>query len=738
MSRFLYRLGRGAARRRRLTVIVWVVAMIGVSVAGSALGGAFSDDFNLPDAGSQRAYDLLEERFPSASGGSANIVFRAESGTLTDAANAAAITETVEVIADQPHVVGVVAPDAEQGTLSSDGTIGYAAVSYDTPSFELGLEPYERLETAVERGVEAGGLQIEIGGELAGASAQPETSSSELIGLLAAIVILLLAFGSVVAMGLPIGTALVGLGTGIGVITLLSAFVSVPEISTILSTMIGLGVGIDYALFVVTRYRQNLRAGMDPLHAIGVANATAGQAVVFAGSTVVIAILGLWLSGISFVGMMGTTAAIVVAVSVLAATTLLPALLGFTGHAIDKLSLPWVRRRARRDAVGGEPKANIWGRWGREVERHPWPYFLGALAVLVALAIPFFSIELGMTDDGTAPPSESRRRAYDLLSEGFGAGFNGPLLLAIEIDDPAAAQQLPRLQAALADTEGVAAVSPPQSNEAGDAAIMQVIPATSPQDHATTQLVHTLRDEVIPAATPDGALVHVGGGTATFIDLSDRITQALPWFIGAVVVLSFLLLMVVFRSLLVPLKAALLNLLSIGAAYGVVVAIFQWGWGASLLGIEESIPIVSFVPMIMFAILFGLSMDYEVFLLSRVREEYLKSGNNVESVVDGITTTARVITSAALIMIAVFLSFVTQADPIVKMFGIGLATAVFIDATIVRVVLVPATMVLLGDANWWLPGWLDRLLPKMDLEGTENLEPDPTPEPEPVTVGAAD
>ena len=331
-------------------------------------------------------------------------------------------------------------------------------------------------------------------------------------------------------------------------------------------------------------------------------------------------------------------------------------------------------------------------------------------------------MELGFPDDGTAPTSETRRRAYDLLSEGFGPGFNGPLLLAVEIDDPAALQGLDQLTSAIAATEGVAAVTPPQPNEAGDAAIIQVIPTTSPQDHATTELVRRLRVDTIPAATPEGAVVHVGGGTATFIDLSDRITNALPWFIGAVVLLSFLLLMVVFRSILVPLKAAVLNLLSIGAAYGVIVAIFQWGWGRSLLGIDQLIPIVSFVPMMMFAVLFGLSMDYEVFLLSRIREEYLKTGKNVESVVSGISTTARVITSAALIMIAVFLSFVTQPDPIAKMFGIGLAVAVFIDATIVRIVLVPATMVLLGDANWWLPGWLDRILPKMSLEFAEDPE----------------
>ena len=714
MSSFLYRLGRGAARRRWLTLAVWLAAAIAVFAAGQGLGGELTDEFDIPDAESQRAYDVLAERFPAASGTTATLVFHAEGrGALTDEANANVVAETLAAVADLPHVLQVSDPLETPGGLSEDATTGAAQVAYDLPADELGTEPYGRLEAVVEQ-ARTPVLAVEIGGEYAAFGGQQEPGSSEAVGLIAAIVILLLAFGSVVAMGLPVGTALVGLGTGIGIVVIVSAFVSVPVVSTTISSMIGIGVGIDYALFIVTRYRQNLHDGMEPLHAIGVASATAGQAVVFAGTTVVIAILGLWISGIAFVGMLGTAAAIVVAVAVVAAVTLLPALLGFAGGAIDKLSVHGILRRAEES----EHKENIWGRWGREVERRPWPYFLGALLVLVTLSVPFFSMELGMPDDGVAPTSETRRRAYDLLAEGFGAGFNGPLLLSVEIEDPAALGELDGLLGAIGATDGVAAVSPPQPNEAGDAAIVQVIPTTSPQDPATSELVHRLRDQTIPSATPEGAVVYVGGLTATFIDLSERVTNALPWFIGAVVALSFLLLMVVFRSILVPLKAALLNLLSIGASYGVVVAIFQWGWGRSLLGIDQSIPIVSFVPMMMFAVLFGLSMDYEVFLLSRIREEYLRTRNNVESVVTGISTTARVITSAALIMISVFLSFVTQPEPIVQMFGIGLATAVLVDATIVRVVLVPATMVLLGNANWWLPRWLDRILPEMSFEGT--------------------
>ena len=480
-------------------------------------------------------------------GTSAFIVFHATNGALEDQADA--VGSTLDAIAGQPHVVSVTDPLETQGAVSADGSIGYAQVAYDVSAVDLGTEPFTKLESAVDSGRSAD-LEAEIGGEYASWGSQPEPGSSELIGLLAAMIILLIAFGSVVAMGLPIGTAVIGLTTGTGLILIVSAFTSVPEFSTILSSMIGLGVGIDYALFIVTRYRQNLQAGMEPLHAIGLASATAGQAVVFAGITVAIALLGLWISGIAFVGMMATAAAIVVLVAVVAAITLLPALLGFAGNAIDNLS---IHRKRKRDETK-PAKENMWLRWGHEVEHRPWRYFIGAVLVLLLLAVPLFSMKLGFPDDGTAPTSETRRLAYDLLSEGFGPGFNGPLLLAVEIDDPAALQGLEGLNSAIAATEGVAAVTPPQPNEAGDAAIIQVIPTTSPQDQATTDLVRRLRDDTIPGATPEGAVVHVGGATATFIDLSDRITNALPWFIAAVVLLSFLLLMVVFRSVLVPLE----------------------------------------------------------------------------------------------------------------------------------------------------------------------------------------
>jgi RND superfamily putative drug exporter len=521
--------------------------------------------------------------------------------------------------------------------------------------------------------------------------------------------------------------------------------------------MMGLGVGIDYALFIVTRHRENLRQGMTVEEAAGRAVATSGSAVLFAGVTVMIAICGLAIAGIPVVTTMGLMVAMTVAVMVALALTLLPALLGFAGHKIDRSRLPGLRRVGQASiGADGTARETFWHRWGRQVSAHPWRWFATGVLVLGVLTVPVFSMRLGMTDNGTSPESLTTRQSYDLLAEGFGPGFNGPLLLSVELDGTPV-EALAPLERAIADTPGVDSVAPIQPNHDGTAAVLRVIPDTSPQDDATTQLVHHLRDDVIPAAVADtpGVQVHIGGQTAVFIDMSDKISSRLPWFLGAVIVLSVLLLTMVFRSVAVPLKAAVMNLLSIGAAYGVIVAVFQWGWLKGLFGVEETIPIVSFMPMMLFAILFGLSMDYEVFLLSRVREEYLHRRDNpppdptlppfeaataspndanTAAVIEGLSATARVITSAALIMISVFAAFVLGDDPVIKMFGLGLATAVFIDATIVRLVLVPATMNLLGDRNWWLPGWLDRILPRMDVEGATGLpEPElerPAPEPD--------
>jgi RND superfamily putative drug exporter len=719
MTSLLYRLGRASVRRRRLTVLAWAVLAIGVIALGQASGGRTSDAFDIPGVESQHALDVLQEEFPSAAGTSAQLVFAAEDGTLSDPRTASAIDAAVDDVAGQPDVAGV--GDVQR---SPDGRIAYVDVQYDKPSEEIRDAAYQRLETTMSDTNHAGVVRMELGGDLPTEAAQEEPGGQEFIGILVAVVVLLVAFGSVIAMGLPIGLALVGLATSIGLITLVASVVDVNSISPVLAAMIGLGVGIDYALFIVTRHRENLRLGMTVEDAAGRAIATSGSAVVFAGATVVIAICGLAIAGIPAVTVMGLMAGMTVAVMVAIALTLLPALLGFAGHKIDAIRLPGMRAGA-----GIPGRESLWHRWGRQVSAHPWRYLIGGALALCLLAAPAFSMRLGMTDNGASPTSMTTRQAYDLLADGFGPGFNGPLLLSARLDG-ATIDDLAPLEAAIAADPGVQAVAPVQPNAEGTAAVLRVIPTTAPQDEATTDLVHRLRDDVIPRAlsgTP-GADVYIGGQAASFIDMSDKVSSRLPWFVGAVILLSIVLLMTVFRSIAVPLKAAAMNLLSIGAAYGIIVAVFQWGWLKGLVGVEETVPIVSFMPMMLFAILFGLSMDYEVFLLTRVREEYLGRGDNDAAVVEGISATARVITSAALIMISVFAAFVLGDDPIIKMFGLGLAAAVLIDATIVRIVLVPATMKLLGDWNWWLPRWLDRLLPNVDVDGGTGL---PEPEYEP-------
>ncbi|MCB0960586.1 MAG: MMPL family transporter [Acidimicrobiales bacterium] len=719
MSNLLYRLGRATVRRRWLVLGLWLVALVGIGIVGRALGGEVVDDFSVPGTEAQAGRDLLADTLPDE-GARAQVVLRAPEGTtLADDDIAAQVADYLALVAEQPRVteVGALTPSPVEPT------IGFAFVTYDSDPADLGTAPGERL---VESGaaLRDAGFQVEYGGEVR-IGEQEIGGSSEVIGLLVAIVVLLLAFGSVVAMGLPLGTALIGLGTGLGIITVLESVISVPTVAPTLATMIGLGVGIDYALFIVTRHREHLHRGMTVEESAGRAIATAGQAVVFAGTTVVIAILGLAFVGISSVALMGCAIAVTVTVAVIAAITLLPALLGIIGHRIDKLRVPGVKLGMADDAT------TVAARWSRHVSRHPWPYALGSTALLVLLIVPFFSIRLGQTDAGNDPPGSTTRAAYDLLAEGFGPGFNGPLAIVVTKGEGPLADALPTVVDAIAADREVAAVAPnPMISEDGELALLTAFPKSAPQDAATQQLVHRLRGDVLPDAVERSGVgqTAVTGQTAFFIDISDKITSRLPIFIGSVLLMSFVLLMMVFRSVLVPLKAALMNLLGIGAAYGVLVAVFQWRWGGSLLGIEESLPIISFLPMFMFAILFGLSMDYEVFLMSRIREEYLHTGDNTLSVARGISHTARVITAAAIIMVSVFGSFAFGDDPTVKMFGIGLAVAIFLDATVIRMVLVPSTMQLLGDRNWWLPAWLDRLLPNLDLEGEGAL---PAPEYEP-------
>jgi RND superfamily putative drug exporter len=710
MSSFLERLGRWCARHPWRTIAAWVlVAIVVGGLAASAKG--YSDNFTIPGTESQHATDLLKEKFPAQAGATAQVVLHSTNGTLTDPTNAAAITTALADVARLPGVTGVVSPtEAGANGLSKSGDIGYAVVNYTKTGNEIKAKDLDQLEAAMQPARDAG-MQVEFGGEVARAGERPDLGSTEIYGLIAAMIVLLVAFGSVVAMGVPIGTALVGLLVGLSTVTVLTNFFDISSIATTIATMIGLGVGIDYALFVVTRHREQLAAGMSVADSAGHANGTSGMAVVFAGTTVVIAICGLIVAGIPTVTTMGFASAVVVAVSVLAAISLLPALLGVAGTKINSLRLPWVKRSQAAAAMHPEEiKKGMWVRWATHVANRPWRYLIASLVVLLALAAPALSMRLGQTDAGTLSTTSTQRRAYDLLGTGFGKGFNGPLLLVAEVPSGGTAALTPVVTAIGQDPD-VAAVGQPRMNPGGDTAVIRVLPKSSPQAQETSDLVSRLRSDVIPAATANSDVkVSVGGSTASFIDISDRIASRLPFFIGSVIALSFLLLMVVFRSILVPLKAAVMNVLSIGAAYGVIVAVFQWGWFRGLFGVSESLPIVSFIPMMMFAILFGLSMDYEVFLLSRVREEYLRSGDARTSVPIGLAATARVITSAALIMICVFLSFVLVDEPTVKMMGLGLATAVFVDATIIRLVLVPATMELLGNANWWLPRWLDRIL----------------------------
>ncbi|MEO6988657.1 MAG: MMPL family transporter [Aquihabitans sp.] len=731
MSRWLYKLGRFAAARRVLVVAGWLVVAVLLIAVDRGSGGGTVDNFEVPGVESQHAIELMKERFPERAGATAMVVFHTPTGAVTDPDASEGIEATVEEMRGLDHVLSITEPLASPRSISPDKDTAFSAVQFDGTTSDLGRGVVDDLK-ATANPAEAAGVQVEYGGELPTILKERSTGPAEMIGIIAALVVLFVAFRSFYATVLPLGVAMVGLLVGLSIVGILGSFIDIPSVAPRLGTMIGLGVGIDYALFVLSRHRDNLEAGMPNEESIGRTNATAGMAVVVAGGTVVVAILGLQMAGIPFVSALGYSASIVVAVAVLVAITLLPALLGFAGlRVVPRSHRAKISEREQTVDVPDDLKISddhsAWVRWAHWVAYHPWRSATAATLVLLVLAIPMLDMRLGQADAGTDPTSTTHRRAYDLLASGFGEGFNGPLLLTVDLGAGTDEAVLTDIAKTVMDDQGVRAVSPPEVNEAGDTALITVIPTTKPQDAATSDLVHRLRSSTLPDATADtDTTVLVGGPTAGFIDQSDKISARLPWFIGAVVTLSFLLLMVVFRSILVPLKAALLNLLSIGAAYGVVVAVFQWGWGRSFIGLDEAVPIASFVPMMMFAILFGLSMDYEVFILSRIREEYHRGHTNIDSVVEGLGATAKVITSAALIMISVFLGFVVSDDPVVKMMGVGLATAVAVDATIVRMVLVPSTMALMGDANWWLPRWLDRILPHLDIEGeAQNREMPP-------------
>ncbi len=709
----LARWARTAVRHRRAVLGVWGVALVLLFGLAIPFGGTFASDFSLPGTESQKALDLLKSRFPAQSGDSARIVFQAKAG-VNDPEIKARINTVLAQAKGLSGVVGVQSPfDPNSQAVSQDGTVAFATLQYAKQADALPKGDVDQLLKLVDRS-KGGGLTVEAGGQVVEATETEPPGSTEVIGLIGAIFILLIAFGSVVAMGLPLATALVGIGSAFALVAFSANFLSFPTFVTAFASMIGLGVGIDYALFIVTRFREGLHAGHSVEDAVVLAMGTAGRAVSFAGIVVAIALLGLIAVGIPFVAAVGIGASVVVAMAVLVALTLLPALLGFAGTRVDRWQLPLFKTKGSGDARG------FWFRFAGGIQRRPWLWMLVSLSALVVLALPFFRIHLGFSDAGNSPTSLHSRRAYDLLTEGFGKGFNGPFEAVVDLKGAGQNGQtvLGSVEQALKAAPNVAQVSPPIPNPAGDAAIIAITPKTAPQDNATQQMVRDLRSTTVPPAVAGtGARVYVAGPTAAFVDIGDRIQSRMPLFFGAVIGLSCLLLIAVFRSVVVALKAAVMNLLSIGASYGVIVAIFQWGWFSNIVGVKAG-PIETFLPMMMFAVLFGLSMDYEVFLISRIREEYTQTRDNADSVAHGLAVTARLITAAAAIMVVVFLTFVLGDNRIIKEFGIGLATAIFVDATIVRLVLVPSTMELLGDANWWLPRWLDALLPHLDIEGS--------------------
>jgi RND superfamily putative drug exporter len=732
------RLARTCYRRRWSVLAAWIVLLVGLSVVSGAAKGTFRDEFAIPGSESQNAFELLKEHgFAGVSGFQGQIVVHADG---PDGVRSPEVQRYVEGLFDDiessvPDTT-VASPYTDEGArqVSDDGTIAYGEIDMadrDSEDFTSAGDTVRDIVTSDSAVAERpDGVDVELGGDI---FADPAEFSSEAVGLLAAAIILLLAFGSVLAMGLPIMTALFGIGCGIALVGLVVNLITMPTFSNQTLAMIGIGVGIDYALFIVTRYREGLHDGLSPEGAVVRAIDTAGRAVLFAGSTVVIAIMGLFTIGLAFVRGLAVGISLGVLLTMLASLTLLPAVLGFVGTNIDRFGLPGSRRRREARAAraasdaSGTARPTLAYRWSRVVQRRPWPIFVLGTALLILLTLPLFGLRLGFADASNRPEEDTTRRAFDLLSEGFGPGANGPLLLAADL--PNGSGDLPVLQDLVADldaTPGVASVSPPIPNDDSSAAIVTVIPSTAPQEEATQQLVRDLRDDVVPAATQGSDVdVMVTGRQGATLDYADFTADRLPWFMGAVLVLSFLLLLVVFRSVLVPLKAVVMNLLSVGAAYGVIVAVFQWGWGKDLFGIDKAGPIEAWVPMMMFAIIFGLSMDYEVFLLSRIREDYDRTGDNASAVASGVAVTARVITAAAAIMFFVFGSFVLGVDRGLSLFGFGLAVAVLLDATVVRLVLVPATMELLGARNWWMPAWLDRIVPVVHVEASpHDVEPE--------------
>jgi putative drug exporter of the RND superfamily len=748
----LTKIARFSVRHKRVVVFgIWIPAAIIIAIISGITGSAFSTSMDLPESESRDVINILEQVNPQQAGGSAQIVFSSSIG-FKDPALQKSINDVLAKV-DAITDVDVAGPFATPGQVSQNGKIAFARVETKQMTVEEMASLAEDIEAVVDP-LKSGSLQIEYGGELFGTFETPE---SEVLGLLAAMIILVLAFGSVLAMGLPIGIALIGLVMAVSIVGLASHLASMPDAVTSMVGMIGLGVGIDYALFIVTRFRESLHDGLSVEDAVVEAIDTSGRAVIFAAITVIIALLGLLAIGLPFVSGLAIGMAISVAVMMIAAVSLLPSLIAMAGERVDNTTraamislvvfvvsaligffsgiiaffqagvliaaLVQVARffvKPLRTPLPHRAQNNhqesFWWRWSRMIQRRPWVSLLASLVILCTFAIPMFSMRLGFGDAGNAAKDTTTRKAYDLIAEGFGPGFSGPLLITV---DGADKQQLGAFVQKLNSTEGIAMAMPiPVKSET--ISLVMLYPKTAPQDEATTTLVHTLRDEVIPSANVNAK---VGGWTAGQVDFADYLSQRLPLLIAIVLILSFILLMAVFRSVLVPLKAVFMNLLSVGAAYGVIVAVFQWGWFGSIIGIDKPGPVEAWAPMFLFAIVFGLSMDYEVFLLSRMKEEFDRTGDNTTAVADGVAATARVITAAALIMVCVFAAFVLGDDRQLKLFGLGMAFAVFIDATVVRMLLVPATMELLGDRNWWIPKWIDRVLPSIDVEGHHHEYP---------------
>ncbi|HXB66402.1 MAG TPA: MMPL family transporter [Solirubrobacteraceae bacterium] len=761
MTGRLYWLARLCVRHRLPVLAAWLAATVALVAASHTLGETTSEDLSLPGTDSQAATDTLAKAFPNQANGSSPIVLHVAHGKLTEPRYAHAVNEAVAAVAKAPHVAAVVSPLTPQGAtaLSKNQATGYLSVTLDESPGDLSVDEAHTIIDATHP-AQAAGLQVETGGQLGQKVSKPATEVSEVIGIVAAMVILTFAFGTLAAMLLPIINAVVALLAALAIVRLLGHVTTVPSVAPTLATMIGLGVGIDYALFIVTRHFRGLSEGLDYDESIARAAATSGGAVFFAGSTVTIALVSLAVAGIPLVTTMGLMAGIAVVVAVLAALTLLPAVLALLGPRINAGRVRPPHRDLRPEAA---TEQGVWARWANSIARHPLLAGMAALAILIPLMIPLLSLNLGQQDNGALSTSTTARRAYDLISENFGSGVNGPLLIAVSLGSPAkapsqqpAGQQpashstsasssrgdpragdprLQTLQHDIATTAGVANVSPINIDKAGTTAYFNAIATTAPSDKATEELVQRLRADAIPNAEHGTDMkAHVGGSTAGYVDLAARISEKLLLQIAVVIALSFVLLILAFRTIMIPAQAAVMNLLSIAAAYGVLTAIFQYGWLSGLIGLEGPVPVVSYVPLFMFAVLFGLSMDYEVFLVSQIEEHVNAGQDNRQSVVSGLVTSARVITSAAFIMVFVFGSFVLNGDPTVKQFGVGLAVAVVLDATVVRCLLVPALMLLMGRVNWWMPSWLGRIVPHTSIEGAEFFRARDEPLPQPTSA----